>query len=105
MTVQETTEALADRLLRELPAEEVWLFGSQARNEATPDSDMDFLVLIQESPLSGYQRSRQARELVADLPFSKDIVVLTRNEWRKQEQVVNTLPYLAKKEGRCLAAR
>lgn len=104
MTPEEAMAAVASRLLRDLPAREVWAIGSRARGEATRDSDIDFLVVVEDSDLPGYQRARNAHSLVANIPFPKDIVVLTRREWRKQEHVVNTLPYIAQKEGILLHA-
>jgi uncharacterized protein len=98
----ELAEAVAERIGVELPAEEVWLFGSQARGDASPDSDMDFLVVVGESDRPGHHRSREAHSLVREIRVPKDIVVLTRKQWSHQENVVNTLPYLAKKEGRLL---
>jgi uncharacterized protein len=104
MKILELAETAAKRIGMELPAEEVWLFGSQARGDAGPDSDMDFLVVVGDSAQPGHHRAREARSIVREIPVSKDIVVLTRKQWLLQENVVNTLPYLAKKEG-CLLYR
>ena len=104
MNTRAVAEEIAERLLRDLPAEEVWLFGSQARGEANQDSDMDILAIVEESEMPAYQRVRQAHAVVADIRIPKDIIVLTRDEWRRQEHVVNTLPYIARKEG-CLLNR
>lgn len=90
---------MAERLLRDLPAEEVWLFGSQARGDATADSDIDLLVLMEDSDLPPYKRAILAGSLVSNIRFPKDIVVLTRREWQKQVPVVNTLPFIVQKEG------
>jgi predicted nucleotidyltransferase len=102
---KEAAIQIAARLIEGLPAEEVWLFGSRARGEAGPDSDLDFLAVVEDSDLPGYQRSRSAYSIVADIRLPKDIVVLTREEWRRQEGVVNTLPYIARKEGVLLRSR
>jgi len=102
MKTLELAGAVAERIGVELPAEEVWLFGSQARGDASPDSDLDFLVVVGESDRPGHHRSREAHSLVREIRVPKDIVVLTRKQWLHQENVVNTLPYLAKKEGRIL---
>jgi predicted nucleotidyltransferase len=105
MTTMELAKTVAERIGVRLPAEEVWLFGSQARGDAGSDSDMDFLVVVNESDRPGHQRSREAHSIVSEIRASKDIVVLTRNQWSRQENVVNTLPYIAKKEGRLLYRR
>jgi hypothetical protein len=60
---------------------------------------MDFLAVVEDSRVPAHQRSRDAHALVADIRFPKDIIVLTRKEWQRQEDVVNTLPYIARKEG------
>lgn len=102
MRTLDIAESVAKCIGSGLPAEEVWLFGSQARGDASPDSDMDFLVVVGESDRPSHHRSREAHSLVSEFRVPKDIVVLTRKQWSRQENVVNTLPYLAKKEGRLL---
>lgn len=102
MRTLDIAESVAKRIGVGLPAEEVWLFGSEARGDAHPDSDMDFLVVVGESDEPGHHRSREAHSLVSEVRVPKDIFVLTRKQWSRQEHVVNTLPYLAKKEGRLL---
>jgi predicted nucleotidyltransferase len=96
---------VAVRLLEGMQADEVWLFGSRARGEAEAGSDLDLLVVVPESREARHVRSRRARLLVADVPESTDVAVVTWNEWRRQAHVVNTLPYVASHEGRLLAKR
>lgn len=40
--VDEAVQALAAAVP---PSAQIWLFGSQVRGDATPDSDLDFLVI------------------------------------------------------------
>ena len=101
----EVAEFVAERIGVGLPAEEVWLFGSQARRDASAESDMDFLVIVGESDRPSHHRAREAHFLVREIRVPKDIVVLTRTQWSRQQNVVNTLPYLAKKEGLLLYSR
>ena len=55
------------------------LFGSQARGDARPDSDLDLLI-IEDSGLPRYKRSvRYLRALVGLFP-AKDVVVWTLKE-------------------------
>jgi predicted nucleotidyltransferase len=55
------------------------LFGSRARGDARPDSDLDLLV-IEESDLPRYRRApRYLRALVGVFP-AKDVVVWTPAE-------------------------
>lgn len=105
MIIRHAEDAVAARLLEGLQAEEVWLFGSRARGDADASSDMDLLVVVPESKEARHDRSRRARLLVADVPESMDVAVVTRDEWQRQAHVVNTLPYAASHEGRLLAKR
>lgn len=98
-------QKVAAKLLKGMQADEVWLFGSRARGDATAESDMDLLVVVPESQEARHERSRRARLLVADVPESMDVAVVTKQEWRRQAHVVNTLPYLASHEGLLLAKR
>lgn len=54
--------------------ERVILFGSQARGDAGPDSDVDLLVVFDDDT---DQRERRIgiRRLLRDMPFAKDILV------------------------------
>ena len=96
---------VAARLLEGMQADEVWLFGSRARRDAKAESDMDLLVVVPDSQQARHDRSRRARLLVAAIPQPMDVAVVTRDEWRRQACVVNTLPYLASHEGRLVAKR
>ncbi len=96
---------VAVRLLEGMQADEVWLFGSRARGDAEEGSDLDLLVVVPDSEEARHVRSRRARLLVADVPESMDVAVVTRDEWQRQAGVVNTLPYVASHEGRLLATR
>jgi predicted nucleotidyltransferase len=60
-------------------AKVVILFGSYARGEAGKHSDIDFLV-IAESNLPRYKRSRQLHLMFKPYPFPMDIIVYTPQE-------------------------
>ena len=100
-----TEHKVAAKLLKGMQADEVWLFGSRARGDADVGSDLDLLVVVPDSEEARHDRSRRARLLVADVPESMDVAVVTRDEWRRQACVVNILPYVASHEGRLLAKR
>ncbi len=77
-------ERLAPLLATALDAKHIWLFGSVARREATPNSDADILVEVGDRLADdrfmdrmslAYAARREAR-----LPFSCDIVTLSSEE-------------------------
>ena len=81
MIVDQRLRAIAERLRRDYGAERVLLYGSYARGEAGPDSDLDLLV-IAPSRERFFDRMasvlRLSRDLRAGLPLSP--VVLTPEE-------------------------
>ena len=58
----------------ELPGREVWAFGSRARHQAKPYSDLDLVVIgTEELPLAVSARVSEAF-IESDLPFKVDVV-------------------------------
>ncbi len=77
------------RLAKEFPQliEEIVVFGSKARGDAGPDSDLDVLVILRE----GDRRLKRAiRHLGHQLAVLSEavpsIMVYTRDEWSRRER-------------------
>lgn len=83
--------AIARRLQEGLSPDCIYLFGSHARGNAGPDSDMDFLVVVPRSMKSRYDRAVEARRLVRDVVVPKDVIVLTRAEWERELKAPSSL--------------
>jgi len=96
-------DALA-HILRQVQPERVILFGSWARGEAGPDSDLDLLVVL---PFRGprHRVSISLLTLLADLPAAKDVIVLSPEEWERKKDVLGSIAYPAAHEGVVLYAR
>jgi predicted nucleotidyltransferase len=88
--------------------EQVIVFGSWARGDARPDSDVDLLVV--ESKPFGPQRSRR-RELarlwtaLAAFPVAKDLLVYDCQEVEDRRTCLNHVVAHALREGKVLYAR
>jgi len=80
--INPTVELLRDRLVSALAPRQIILFGSRARGTARPDSDYDILV-VADTDLPFEDRGVAARRAVRDVRVSKDIVVVTPDEFRK----------------------
>lgn len=93
---------LTERLVKGLKAEQAWIFGSYARGDANADSDMDILIVINESKYPRYKRNQAARRLVKDITIPKDIIVMTKDEWELGALVPSSLVCTVKNEGRLL---
>jgi len=93
---------ITERLQKKMSAECIFLFGSAARGDAGPDSDLDFLVVIPQSDASRYQRAVVARCAIGKIGIPLDVVVLTREEWEREKKVPCSLSSTALREGICL---
>ncbi len=99
------TEQLLDEVVRRIrqagSPRAIVLFGSRARGDARPDSDLDLLVL-EDSVLPRYQRSPRYYHALAGLFPAKDIVVYTPEEVEEWSAVPNAFVTAALREGRIL---
>ncbi len=89
----------ASRLLMEgLGARRVVLFGSRARGTATPDSDLDLLVVADVSgPLP--RRMARARRLLEGLGVAADVLVFSPAEVEEYRQWPGHIVRIALREG------
>lgn len=90
------------RLVVAFQPERIYLFGSRARHEETLDSDFDLLMIVRESPLPRYRRDQAAFRVLAGVGISKDILVLTHDEFDRQRKVVSSLAATVEREGTLL---
>lgn len=81
--------------------EQIYLFGSEARGEAGPDSDLDFLVVLADDAPEHLMRSGKVYQLLAGLGVAKDIIPWRRSDFdARAAHVVASLPATVMKEGR-----
>ena len=80
------------------------LFGSRARGNAKPHSDIDLLV-IEESNLPKYRRAARYYVALADFLLGQDIVVRTPAEIEEWREEPNALVTTALREGKVLYER
>jgi len=83
--VAEVRRAVADLVARRAGVREVWLFGSLARGNATPRSDADLLVVLDQDARRPMDRIPEFLLLLEGLGRPTDVVVLTAAEWAARE--------------------
>jgi len=86
-------------LSREMKPRRIILFGSVARGDAGPDSDMDLLVVLDRFD-SRFDEMNRASRLLAELRVPTDVLVFSVDEVREWGGVVNHIINEVLLEGR-----
>jgi predicted nucleotidyltransferase len=92
------------RIAERFSPDQIILFGSRARGDARPDSDIDLLVLFPEVA-NPNKRAAELYASLADFPRPMDIVVSTSSRFKRYRNVVNTVYWPASREGKVLYER
>jgi uncharacterized protein len=95
---------MLDRIVRRFQPLRIILFGSQARGQAGPASDIDLLVVLPEVA-NKHQVAVEIRRLLTDLPVGKDIIVTTQEEITKKGDWIGSVLRPAVREGKVLYER
>jgi predicted nucleotidyltransferase len=102
--VEETIREMVRRISEGFHPEMIVLFGSYARGDAGPDSDVDLLVVMR---INGSKRdlTLKIRKALAGMGLAKDIIVVTPEELARYRDLVGTIIYPAMREGRVVYER
>lgn len=95
---------MSRRIARQFHPDKIILFGSHARGDAGPDSDVDLLVVM---PVNGSTREKAVEIGVAlhEFDVAKDVIVVRPEEFAWRKDVVGTIEWPATREGKVLYAR
>lgn len=104
MTELEFINTMLNRIVDGFDPLRIVLFGSQARGDANWQSDFDILVVMSGKPNKREQAIR-IRKKLADLPFSKDIIVSSPDEIKRRGKIIGTVINQALNEGKTIYAK
>lgn len=102
-----TPEILADistRMVHRFHPMQILVFGSHARDEAQPDSDVDILLVLNECP-DKRAAAIEALSILKDYVVPVDVVVTTPGELMRRGKIPGTVLSAALAEGRVLYER
>ena len=92
----------AQRIAAAAPGARVILFGSHARGEAGPDSDVDLLV-VEPRVDDRFAEIVRLQRLLAPLRLPADVIVVSEAHVEEWGEVASTMLHDALREGRVLA--
>ncbi len=104
MIDDETLQYIVEVITAHLSPRRIILFGSHARGEAGPDSDLDLFVEL-DPPLPPRGRGREIKRLFDRYPCSMDIVVYSPQEVEYWRQAPASLVVSVLREGKVLYER
>jgi len=104
MPIAHWIQVMTQRIIDQFEPLQIILFGSHARGDAQPHSDVDLLVVFPAVD-SKRQKAIAIRSILTDLPIAKDIIVTTPREIEEYGDLVGTVLRPALREGQLLYDR
>ena len=101
MISQQTINTAVQLLVAAAHPTKIVLFGSQARNEANEDSDLDFLVIVP-TLTNKRQEMVRLRQVLCPLQIPVDVLVASKLEVEEWGHLPSTTLYWALTEGKVL---
>jgi predicted nucleotidyltransferase len=98
----EILQEVVRRIVAAVKPEKIILFGSAAREEMGPDSDLDFLVI--KSCKNRRKTARKIRRRLIGIGIPKDIIVATPEDIERYKDTIGLIYRPALKEGKVLYA-
>ena len=100
---EEAIREITRRLVEHFQPVRIYLFGSTARGEAGPDSDLDFCVVVPDDTPESKLRVGAIWEAVRGVGRANDVVPWRRTDFERRASMVTTsLPATIVREGRIL---
>uniref|UniRef100_A0A832DHI8 Nucleotidyltransferase domain-containing protein n=1 Tax=Ignavibacterium album TaxID=591197 RepID=A0A832DHI8_9BACT len=96
------------RILREVEAEKIILFGSRARGDNKPDSDLDLLIIVKDDfskNNSRWKHTFKIRKALKDFIIPKDILIFSQSEVEYWKDSLNHIIPTCLREGKVLYER
>ena len=95
---------IIERLVAALAPERIYVFGSQARGEATDGSDIDLLMVVPAADRPAHRLAQQAYHAAAPHSLALDVLVMPHEEFVRRSRAVASLPATVLREGKVLYA-
>ena len=78
---------------------ETYIFGSTVDGKANLDSDLDLVIILEETTLKVSERMTLAKSALMSLEIPVDVFVFTNKEFQKQSEDFGSIAYIAKTTG------
>src|SRR5689334_21967981 len=96
---------LLDRIIARWQPQQIWLFGSRARGDATPESDWDLFVVVDDAVSDDELDPGIGRRLRRECGVRADVIPWRASEFAEFRATPNTLAYAVATDGVLLHER
>jgi len=104
VSTNDLVRAAVERILRCCSPVRIILFGSRARGDHRPDSDLDLMVVLDRVE-DHHAAIVDLRRALADLPVAKDIIVADQPQMERRRLVPGAIEGVVDREGRVVFER
>jgi len=101
MDIQKEIENISSQIISKYKPEKIILFGSAALGKATPESDLDFLIIKKDTPYYGADRIRELSRMI-DRNIAVDFLVYRPEEFEQRLRMGDPFLKAILKEGKVL---
>jgi len=99
--IQKEIDTIKEQIIKKYKPDKIILFGSAARGDFNLDSDVDLLIIKQDTPFYGADRIRELNRLIErTLPL--DLLVYRPEEFNKRLEMGDPFLKAVLKEGKVL---
>lgn len=103
MTQEQAIEEIARRLVAYYRPERIYLFGSAARGDTGPDSDLDFCVVLPDDAPDALLGDGAIYTRLSGIGYPKDVIPWRRTDFdARAAHVSASLPATIVREGRLI---
>ena len=99
---------ISSTIVRDINPEKIILFGSYARNEQTPDSDLDIMIILKNDSMQMHSKIKaisSIRKSLMNINVPKDILVFFETEIDEWKNSKNHIISRALNDGLCIYER
>jgi predicted nucleotidyltransferase len=105
MLSKEIINDVKDRLVKTYNPLAIYLFGSYAWGKPTEESDLDLLIVVEQSDEKTYTRPLPGYDALFGMGISKDLLVYTKDEFERYSSDKTSLCHKIKKDGEIIYAK
>ena len=98
-------QVIVDQIVALTDPDLIYLFGSRARDDFDPDSDLDLFIVVPDPVGNRRRRENELRRLFPGSSLAVDPWIMGRLEFEETRNIVGGLAYPATHEGRLVYAR